>query len=185
MQDRDEGGDRTENEGRRRGLRHQLRELLGVWKLDHVALLPFGMADAPRCQLSSTTIFRTGRLLAPSMPVRSSAFPARPPQPSYNLISRIVGLGGRFTLWLPWHRLVRHLSTFITATWLIETPAAFIAVAISRSPQRHAAVFHPLHLPDRRLLLGDGDEPAGLVTAPAERRVALRARPARWRGRRP
>ncbi len=29
-----------------------------------------------------STIFRTGRLLAPSMPVSSSALPALPPQPS-------------------------------------------------------------------------------------------------------
>jgi hypothetical protein len=31
---------------------------------------------------SRSTIFRTGRLLTPSMPVISSAFPALPPQPS-------------------------------------------------------------------------------------------------------
>ena len=30
----------------------------------------------------SNAIFRTGRLLAPSMPVSSSTLPARPPQPS-------------------------------------------------------------------------------------------------------
>ena len=32
-----------------------------------------------------TTIRRTGRLLTPSMPVSSSAFPARPPQPSWRI----------------------------------------------------------------------------------------------------
>jgi len=36
---------------------------------------------------SRSTIRRTGRLLAPSMPVSSSAFPGRPPQPSWRIRS--------------------------------------------------------------------------------------------------
>ena len=36
----------------------------------------------PGCHPSISTIRRTGRLLAPSMPVSSSTFPALPPQPS-------------------------------------------------------------------------------------------------------
>ena len=37
-----------------------------------------------------TTIRRTGRLLTPSMPVSSSAFPARPPQPSWRIFAEDV-----------------------------------------------------------------------------------------------
>jgi hypothetical protein len=43
---------------------------------------------------SRSTIRCTGRLLTPSMPVSSSAFPARPPQPSWRIIlSRILRIG--------------------------------------------------------------------------------------------
>ena len=44
-------------------------------------------------QPSRSTIFRTGRLLTPSMPVSSSAFPARPPQPSWRILARMSRTG--------------------------------------------------------------------------------------------
>jgi hypothetical protein len=49
--------------------------------------------DAPGLvdrQPARSTIRCTGRLLAPSAPVSSSAFPARPPQPSWRIRSRMA-----------------------------------------------------------------------------------------------
>ena len=44
--------------------------------------------DARPPQSARSTIFRTGRLLTPSMPVSSSALAARPPQPSWRIRAR-------------------------------------------------------------------------------------------------
>jgi hypothetical protein len=46
-----------------------------------------------RSQPLISTILRTGRLLAPSMPVSNSARPGRPPQPSWRMRLRISRIG--------------------------------------------------------------------------------------------
>ena len=50
--------------------------------------------SCPDHQPSSSTIFCTGRLNTPSMPVISSTFPAMPPQPSWRIRLMISRIGG-------------------------------------------------------------------------------------------
>ena len=65
-----------------------------------------GASDQAGAAQPSNTIRRTGRLDTPSMPVSSSAFPARPPQPSWRIRAMMsrIGMAPRFDV-----RLVDHL----------------------------------------------------------------------------
>ena len=60
--------------------------------------LPGRVLAAP-FQSPRSTIFRTGRLLAPSMPVSSSTFPTRPPHPSGRIRAMMSRIGARGARW--------------------------------------------------------------------------------------